>query len=688
MAKKTEKEEKESSKLQETLDLLNKKYGEGSVMELDSKNKEKYDIISSGSIGLDWLSLGIGGFAKGKLYELIGWEGTGKAQPLTSKILTPNGWKTMGEMEIGSIISTPDGKNSTVIGIYPQGKQDIYKITFDDKTYTNCTLDHLWYTNTRGTEIGDILSTRDLLEIGLKKANGCRAFKIPTTKPLEFEQFGKITIDPYLLGLLLGDGGLTQNTVRISSVDDEILNEIRIILKNKYKNLELSHKQGLCNYSFRKIKRGHGKSEIWEEINNLNLLNKFSYEKHIPKEYLLTSVENRISLLQGLMDSDGSVEDGTLSYSTTSLKLNKDFEFLVRSLGFRCTTSSRITKYNSATGQKVDGKISYRSTLLMNTFLFMPFRLSRKKNKVNSGRSLYSERFIESIEKIGNEECQCIAIGHPDKLYITDDFIVTHNTTICGHVTAECQKNGGKVAYIDGEHALDTHYFRSLGVDTSKLIVSQPSHGEEGFNIAIDLINSGELDLLIIDSDSSLIPKSVLDGEVGDSAIGKKARLNSNAYPKLKSTLSNKNTCVIVVSQYREKIGQLFGDPRTTQGGHALKFYSDCRIEISKSLAKDGDVNYGNITKIKPIKNKMSPPYINSQFEVLFGKGIDKTKELLELASDNEVIKKWGKTITFEDTKYEIDEFTKKLEDPKFFNDLKAKVVEKIKNSETKVEEA
>lgn len=274
------------------------------------------------------------------------------------------------------------------------------------------------------------------------------------------------------------------------------------------------------------------------------------------------------------------------------------------------------------------------------------------------------------------------------KLYELVGWEGVGKSTISGHVVAECQKKGGKVLYIDGEHAVDKKYFEALGVDTSKMLITQPGCGEEGFNIALEIINSGEIDLVIIDSDSSLIPKSVLDGEVGDSSIGKKARLNSNAYPKLKTALSANNVCVIVISQYREKIGVMFGDPRTTQGGHALKFYSDCRIEVSKSLEKNGDVVTGNITKVKAIKNKMSPPYRIAHFSVLFGVGIDKVGEILELGNEFEVLKKWGKSINFGDNKYEIEEFKEMLiSDEEFYNSIKNAIVEKINQTEIKIVE-
>jgi len=274
------------------------------------------------------------------------------------------------------------------------------------------------------------------------------------------------------------------------------------------------------------------------------------------------------------------------------------------------------------------------------------------------------------------------------KLYELIGWEGSGKSTICGHAAAECQKQGGKVLYIDGEHAVDKNYFKALGVDTKELLIAQPSHGEEGFQIAVDMINTGEIDLVIIDSDSSLIPKSVVDGDMGESAIGKKARLNGSAYPKLKIALSSKNTCVIVVSQYREKIGVMFGDPRTTQGGHALKFYADCRIEVSKSLAKEGDVNYGNVTKLKAIKNKMSPPYRSTSMEVLYGKGIDKVGELISLATEFEIIKQWGPKITFGEFKYETKEFKECLLVNEFYEQLQSQVIEKIKTSDIEVEES
>lgn len=254
----------------------------------------------------------------------------------------------------------------------------------------------------------------------------------------------------------------------------------------------------------------------------------------------------------------------------------------------------------------------------------------------------------------------------------------TGKSTICGHAAAECQKKGGIVAYIDGEHAVDKHYFEALGVDTSKMIFAQPNSGEEGFQIAMELINTGEIKLLIIDSDSSLMPKKVVDGDIGDSAIGKKAVLNNSAYPKLKNACSNNNVCMVVISQFREKIGVMFGNPTTTQGGHALKFYTDVRIEVSKSLAKEGDEVVGNITKIKVIKNKMSAPYKLCSFNIIYGLGIDKIGEMIALLNELEIGRKYGQTFTFKEIKYPLDTFMDMLSEEDFYNEVRQAIIDKL----------
>lgn len=227
----------------------------------------------------------------------------------------------------------------------------------------------------------------------------------------------------------------------------------------------------------------------------------------------------------------------------------------------------------------------------------------------------------------------------------------TGKSTICGHLSANCQNMGGRVLYIDAEHSVDLNYFRMLGVDTDKMMFAQPGYGEEGFDIAHKLISSGEIDLCILDSDSALLPKSVMEGDMGQSAIGKKAKLNSDAYPKLKAAVSKYNTAMVSISQFREKIGVMFGSPETTQGGHALKFYSDIRVEVRKSLAKEGEEVYGNKTKIKVIKNKLYPPHKTAEFDIVFGAGIDRNSEVLDFAIELNIIEKSGSWYSYKGDK-------------------------------------
>lgn len=269
------------------------------------------------------------------------------------------------------------------------------------------------------------------------------------------------------------------------------------------------------------------------------------------------------------------------------------------------------------------------------------------------------------------------------RLYELRGWEGTGKTTICGEAVAQCQALGlGKVLYIDGEHALDKDYFSKLGVNVDDMLISQPSNGEEGFTIANSLIESGEIALVIIDSDSSLIPKKVLEGEIGDANIGKKAKLNSDAYPKLKGLIEKYNTCCIVISQYREKIGVMFGDPRTTQGGHALKFYADGIIELTKSHQKEGDQIVATKVTIKISKNKMAPPFKKGDVEILFGYGFNAEKEVYELAQDHALIKKWGKRITYGEQVFEMEEnaFLEMLRDnEELYVEIKNKVLAKLK---------
>src|SRR5690242_9829251 len=221
-------------------------------------------------------------------------------------------------------------------------------------------------------------------------------------------------------------------------------------------------------------------------------------------------------------------------------------------------------------------------------------------------------------------------------------------TTIALQVVAEAQKKGGMAAFIDVEHALDPAYARKLGVDVDNLLVSQPDYGEQALEIAAALIASGSIDVLVVDSVAALVPKAELDGEMGDSHMGLQARLMSQALRKLTGMVSKSKTCLIFINQIREKIGVMFGNPETTTGGRALKFYSSVRADIRRIAAiKDGDVVIGNRTKVKLVKNKCAAPFREAEFDIIYGEGVSKEGDLIDLGVANNVIEKSGSWFSY-----------------------------------------
>ncbi len=256
-------------------------------------------------------------------------------------------------------------------------------------------------------------------------------------------------------------------------------------------------------------------------------------------------------------------------------------------------------------------------------------------------------------------------------------------TTLAIHAIAECQKAGGIAAFIDAEHAFDRFYAEKLGVDIDNLWISQPDNGEQALEIADQLIRSSAIDILVVDSVAALTPKKEIEGDMGDNNVGLQARLMSQALRKLTSTISKTNTTCIFINQLREKIGVMFGNPETTTGGNALKFYASVRLDIRRVTAiKDGDQVIGNMTRVKVVKNKVAPPFRKAEFEIMFGEGISKVGEILDLGVEYGIIQKSGSWFSYNGSRLAQGRDASKAllrDNPELCEELEEQIMQKIK---------
>lgn len=358
--------------------------------------------------------------------------GTGKAQPLYSKVLTPNGFKRMGDIKVGDVVVSGDGNPSTVIGVYPQGVKPIYELTFDDGSKCRCSDEHLWKVQTRqDRNKGDehrVVTLKSMLKNVLVEDGKRRNYSIDYVDPHRLFDNKLLPLHPYVLGVILGDGGLSGGDVRVSTPDAEVIGRTVARLPKGY------YFKHVANYDYRIAghkprKDGGFTSEVRTALVELGLYGKTSDKKFIPQEYLYSSYAQRLELLRGLFDTDAHADRTCVEYTTSSEQLSKDVVELVRSLGGYASVTKRKAGYKNSGGKYIECKDSYRVLVQFTSAADSPFWLSRKADAYKPKRPMM-RRFVEKIEYVCDEECQCIMIDDPCHLYITDDYIITHNTTL------------------------------------------------------------------------------------------------------------------------------------------------------------------------------------------------------------------------------------------------------------------
>lgn len=413
-----------------------------------------------------------------KVIFLAGPAGTSKAQPLSEPVLTENGWQKMGSLKVGDKVYCPDGSTSNILEIHKQGLKDVYKVTFQDGSYTHCCIDHLWLTQTyndrnattkiNGKKIkkqrnGSVKSLKEIIPT-IRNSSGKLNHYIPVTEAINFKEQEHI-IDPYLMGILIGDGCLTQK-ITFSTSDQEIVEQFQSKLPKNYSIIKSSGK-----YDF-SIKGSGQKNKFWEEVKRLKLNTK-SYTKFIPDEYLFDSIKNRTQLLQGLMDSDGHVtsrQKSSISYTTTSEHLAENVKNLVQSLGGIVNVRSG-QNYYTYKGIKKLGHIYYSLNISL-PINVVPFKLKRKLNNFTPRKKYLPRRAISKVELVKQEECQCILIDHKNHLYLTNDYIVTHNTYMSVYAAINLlAKNTNK----------EIIYVRSIAESAEKGLGSLPGEADHKF---------------------------------------------------------------------------------------------------------------------------------------------------------------------------------------------------------------
>jgi RecA/RadA recombinase len=592
-----------------------------------------------------------GGIPEGSFVILTGQPKCGKEMPLTSLIYTPDGPTTMGEMKTGMLVSTPDGGTAKVIGVYPQGKKNIYKVTFNDGSSAECGIEHNWTVAKNNRKNNYITMTLEkIINEGLRY-NDRWKWKIPLAKPVYFKQKKKLIIDPYILGCLIGDGGLTQKTPRFTTSDSFIANKFKAFCQKR----GLSFKY-INNYDYSISGRAETnvliKNTLTRDLKKLGLMGRNSHTKFIPISYKYSSLNNRLSLIRGLMDTDGHNNKGKRAeYSTVSIKLACDVRELLEGLGYSVILTQRTTQCNNKSF------LSYRLSIHGNNINQL-FNLPRKKTEHKRTKPDL-HRTIVDIQKVSHEEAQCIEIDHKDGLYLTNHFIVTHNTTTSLDFCATAQKaeyaygsfkEGREVYYLNIEGRLkkrDLEGIPGLNLDKFHVIGSQEGkilHAEEYLQIGERIINEVPGSVVIIDSYSALCTEAEITSDMDKMQRADGAKLLAKFCRKVSNVIPVNKNIVIGITHQMGNPGMGHSEWKE-KSGQAIAYQTDIKLKakfFTPWVLGADSAQIGQEIQWQVVCSALGPPGGTITSYIRYGHGIDKYTELVSLASDIGLINKAG----------------------------------------------
>lgn len=615
--------------------------------------------VSSGTTPLNLALTGNGrkGFQAGTYTLVVGDSNSGKAQPLRAKILTPNGWKLMGDIRKGDVITDPRGGTQKVLAVHPQGKKQTYRVTFSDGGSTTCCGDHLWSVETNNTikrEQSPLLMSIDQIRAsGLyyKTKFPKMKYSVPVVKAVEWskQHTGRhLPIAPYVLGTLLGNGCFSsENTVLLSSNESEVVARAESQLPDGHYLSELS--PGNYRVNANRNRERSAKNKIAGSIVDLGLCGQRANSKFIPEIYLRSSVPNRTELLKGLMDTDGFADkNGGLSYSTVSKELANGVRDLCGSLGILTTVGIRENPQYTYKGEKRVGQRCYNIQIRPPKG-FEVFHLPRKLER-NKQRSRESLRSITEITPLRFQECQCISVSAPHGLYVTDDYIVTHNTYITLNVLAEAAINPEfddyRLIYNGPENGAIMDIRKCFGPLADRLEMRVPGNGapetiEEFYDQLTDDLNGKQPVIEILDSFDALPSleeeakveddrKSREQGKKAGGSYGtSKARSNSARIRVITNKLGQTGSMFFGISQTRDNIGHAaMFNPKTRSGGKALKFFATSEVwltNIGKILVpfKGNKVQKGMTSLIKVKRTRHTGQEWDIKVPILLDVGVD-----------------------------------------------------------------